>query len=316
MKAVFSYPRLSKADFAYFRIGGNGLGNLLFTWARCLSASRRNHWRMIWPAWYSHKPKNKRVNPYDHRTYGDLFIPTNEYISGLAKLPHLLFRRRISEAQLVQGPPKPGQLVQFRGMEGKFEPFLHNLELVRTELLRITRNRHLVGYLADDPAPLALHIRRGDFLRRGSFDDIVQNRNSLLPLEWYIAALEQVRENIGKPVRASVFSDGTAEELAPLLRMKRVQRVEYGSSIADILAMARSRLLIGSDSTFSQWASYLGQVPGIWHPGKLKQSLMLLQPALETEWAQGDSMPDWVVPVLESDRTPSRRGSPTMEIEQ
>jgi len=302
--AVYSYPRLSKADFAYFRIGGNGLGNLLFTWARCLSRSRKHGWNMIWPAWYSHKPKNKRVNPYDHRTYGDLFSPTPDYISGLSKLPHLLFRRRVSEADAEQNPPAPGRLVQFRGMEGKFQPFLGDLDLVRRELLNMTRPQHLVGFQNSDPAPISLHIRRGDFLKRGSFEEIVKNRNSLIPLDWYISALERVRERCGRAVRASVFSDGTEEELAPILSMDHVKRVENGSSIADILALSRSRLLIASDSTFSQWASYLGQVPSIWHAGKLKDSLMLGEKALETEWVAGDPIPDWVAGATEVPVTP------------
>ena len=297
--AVYSYARLSKADFAYFRIGGNGLGNLLFTWARCLSRSRQNGWRMIWPAWYSHKPKNKRVNPYDQRTYGDLFSPTADYISGLAKLPHLLFRRRVSESEAELGPPAPGRLVQFRGMAGKFQPFLADLSLVRRELLNMTRPQHLAGFQLADPAPIGLHIRRGDFLQRGSYEETVQRHNSLLPMEWYMAALEQVRARCGQPVPAFVFSDGSAEELAPILAMENVQRVEYGSSIADILALSRSRLLIASDSTFSQWAAYLGQLPAIWHPGKLKDSIILDGAAPEMEWATGDSMPQWVTAVTE-----------------
>ena len=34
---VFAYPRLSKTDLLFLRLGGNGLGNLMFAWARALS---------------------------------------------------------------------------------------------------------------------------------------------------------------------------------------------------------------------------------------------------------------------------------------
>jgi hypothetical protein len=300
--AIYSYPRLSKADFLFLRIGGNGLGNLLFTWARCLSQSRREGWRMIWPTWFSHKPKNKRVNPYDIRTYGDLFHPTDDYISGIMKARHVMLRRHVMEADAKSTPPKAGCVVQFRGMAGKFKPFLDDLELVRTELLAMTREQHLTGFRAADPAPIAIHVRRGDFLQRASYEETISALNSMLPLSWYIAALEAVREKCGKPVRAYVYSDGTNEELGPLLAMEQIRRVEFGSSIADILAMSRSRLLIASGSTFSQWGTYLGQVATIAHPGKVDQRLLLDHPEMEIEWATGDALPDWIP--AECDRGP------------
>jgi hypothetical protein len=301
---VYAYPRLSKADFLVLRIGGNGLGNLLFTWARCLSRSRREGWRMIWPTWYSHKPKNKRVNPYDIRTYGDLFRPTGDYISGIGKARHLIFRRHISEAEARSGPPQAGCVVQFRGMADKFRPFLRDLDRVRTELLAMTRERHLAGFRAPHPAPIALHVRRGDFRQRASYEETVGTVNSLLPLGWYMSALEAVRRKCGKPLRAWVFSDGTEEELAPLLAMEQVERAEFGSSIADILALSRSRLLIASGSTFSQWGTYLGQVPTIAHPGKIDQHLLLDHPEREIEWAPGNALPDWIAAVCERAKEP------------
>jgi len=303
-RQIYSYPRLSKTDLLVLRIGGNGLGNLLFNWARCLSRSRQRNWRMIWPTWYSHKPKNKRVNPYDIRTYGDLFRPTGDYISGPMKFRQLLFRKWISEDEAELAPPKSGRVVQFRGMEGMFQPFLGDLALIRSELLAMTREEHLDGFVAPDPAPIGIHIRRGDFLQRTNYEQMVSTHNSLLPLSWYIAALESVRNRCGKLVPAYVFSDGEDEELAPLLSQENVRRREFGSSIADILALSRSRILIASGSTFSQWASYLGQIPTITHPGKIDHSVMLENTDTEIEWAPGDAMPDWI-PAM-TDREPVR----------
>jgi hypothetical protein len=183
-------------------------------------------------------------------------------------------------------------------MAGKFEPFRNDLELIRTELLSITQPQHLSGYLAVDPAPVGIHVRLGDFVQQSSYEDMVEIDNSALPLSWYTAALEAVRALTGTAVKAAVFSDGDDEELAELLSMDYVERAEFGSSIADMLAMSRSRLLIASGSTFSEWASYLGQVPTIWHPGKLDQSVMLGRPDLEIEWARGESLPDWIPAVV------------------
>jgi hypothetical protein len=291
---IYAYPRLSKADFWYFRIGGNGLGNLLFCWARCLVSARRQGWRMVWPTWFSYKPKNWRVNPYDVRTYGNLFRRTSEYQGGLCKFPQLAFRKWVSESEAELAPPPPGSVVVFRGMAGKFAPFLGERETVTKALLDMTRPHHLSGYVEHDPAPIGIHVRLGDFVRQSDLDTTVRVDNSVLPLDWYKKALLAVRRELGAGAPARVFSDGTDEELRPLLSMDNVKRVTFGSSIADMLALARSRILIASGSTFSMWPSYLGQVPTVWHPGKLLQPVHLGREGREVEWSVGEPMPNWI----------------------
>jgi hypothetical protein len=301
---TFAYPRLSKTDLLFIRIGGNGLGNLMFTWARCLAASERHGWRPIWPTWQSFKPKNWRVNPYDHRTYFDLFRPTERYVSGWRKPWRLARYRWIPEQQAVEHGAPPGSVVEFRGMEGMFEPFRAQHELVYGELLRMARPEHLRALENSDPAPIGIHVRRGDFVQQGSYEQMISQHNSLLPMEWYVAALRAVRSAAGGQPRAYVFSDGTDEELAPLLDLPAVERADYGSGLGDMLGLSRSRLIIASGSTFSMWGSFLGQVPAIWHPGKLLQHLLLEHPEREIEWAEGDALPAWVGEVMEDGRTP------------
>jgi hypothetical protein len=295
---VFAFPRLSKTDLLFIRIGGNGLGNLMFTWARCLATAQKQGWRMIWPTWQSFKPKNWRVNPYDHRTYTDLFQPNERYVTGWRKPWYLARYRWIPERQALEQGVAPGSVVEFRGMEDKFVPFLEDHELVYGELLRIARPRHLIALSDAQAAPIAIHVRRGDFVQQASYSEMLQANNSLLPLEWYMDALQAVRSITGRETPASVFSDGSEEELAPLLSLPAVRRMDYGSGLGDMLGLSRSNLLIASGSTFSMWGSYLGQVPTIWHPGKLLQHLLLDHPEREIEWAAGDELPDWVARVL------------------
>jgi hypothetical protein len=294
---IFAYPRLSKTDLLFVRIGGNGLGNLMFTWARCLAASQRHGWRMIWPTWQSFKPKNWRVNPYDHRTYSDLFRPNDRYVTGWRKPWSLARYHWIPEKQALEQGAPAGSVVEFRGMEDKFAPFLEDHELVYGELLKISRPHHLAAFSEPEPAPVAIHVRRGDFVQQTSYRDMLGVDNSVLPLDWYIDVLAAVRAKAGRNVPAWVFSDGTEEELAGLLSLPAVRRMDYGSGLGDMLGLSRSRLLIASGSTFSMWGSYLGQVPTIWHPKKLLQHVLLKQPDREIEWAPGNALPNWVAEV-------------------
>jgi hypothetical protein len=291
---IYAFPRLSTTDLLFARLGGSGLGNLMFTWARCLVESEHHGWRMIWPTWQSFKPKNWKFNPYDHRTYSDLFRPNERYVTGWRK-PRCLARYRwIPEREALNSPVAPGSVVEFRGMEGKFAPFRDDHSLVYKELLGITREKHLAAFSGADPAPVGIHVRRGDFVQQASYDEMVNVDNSVLPLDWYIDTLKAVREKAGEMVPAFVFSDGTEEELEALVSMPRVKRVDYGSGLGDMFGLSRSRLLIASGSTFSMWGSYLGQVPTIWHPKKLLQHVLIEHPEFEIEWSPGDPLPDWV----------------------
>lgn len=174
---IYAYPRLSKADFCYFRIGGDGLANLLFCWARCLVTARRNGWRMIWPTWLSFKPKNWKVNPYDVRTYGDLFQRTAVYGVGLCKLPQVAFRKWVNEADVAHQPPPPGSGVMFRGMAGRFQPFLQELGVVKAALLEMTRPQHLAAYEVPAAPAIGIHLRLGDFVRRPDLETTVKLDN-------------------------------------------------------------------------------------------------------------------------------------------
>jgi hypothetical protein len=66
---------------------------------------------------------------------------------------------------------------------------------------RIAREPHLTGWRAADPAPVGIHVRRSDFVQQDNYQDMVQVDNSLLPLDWYIAALQAVRAAVGSDVR-------------------------------------------------------------------------------------------------------------------
>jgi hypothetical protein len=65
--------------------------------------------------------------------------------------------------------------------------------------------------------------------------------------------------------------------------------MSFGSAIADLWALSNANVLVASGSTFSMWASYLGRMPVIWHPGQL--SCPLYGGAVfEQEIAQGSEL--------------------------
>src|SRR5208337_4075978 len=49
---VYVYPQLHGVDLVFLRIGGVGLGNLLFPFARAVIFAKRYGFRLIAPTWF------------------------------------------------------------------------------------------------------------------------------------------------------------------------------------------------------------------------------------------------------------------------
>jgi hypothetical protein len=119
--------------------------------------------------------------------------------------------------------------------------------------------------------------------------------NMGIPIDWYVATIEEVRKEIGMNVVTYVISDAENCELDQLLKLGNTRRLHFGSSIADLIALSRSKMLIASGSTFGMWASYLGRMPSLYYPGQLKQRLYIERPEWEDEWHGSGRLPTKVI---------------------
>lgn len=278
----YCYARLSPVDLGWFRLFGPGLGNLLFPWARSVVLARQLGLRQIAPTWPQFKPGPLLRGERDARHYQGLFTPDPQAFTGLPKLRCLLSARRIPEAQARHA--RDGELVECTGMASLFEPIAAHHGEVREALLRITRAPHLSGLQHDFRGSVSLHVRLGDFSTPANAQALQSAPvNTRLPLAWYVDILRDLRARHGQHLRAHVFSDGSDEELAPLLQEHNCGRIGFGSALADLWAMSHADILVASGSTFSMWASFLGRMPVIWYPGQLRQKLYGSSGTLEAE---------------------------------
>ena len=143
--------------------------------------------------------------------------------------------------------------------------------LLRRELCAITRPRHLQRARAVPLAPIGINIRCGRDFRpppaAGASAEWIGWLQQT-PLAWFIETLEAVRAMVGEPVPALVVSDGSEQQLGPLLALPAVQLLRPTNAIVDLLVLGRTRLLLGSgSSSFSAWAAFLGQQTAITAPG-------------------------------------------------
>lgn len=270
---------------------------MLIPWADCLLWCKDNDAQMISPFWYK-----LRVGPIirherDKRMYYHYFNSSGQ-ISGFCRLMLLAFsdwvsaeewRAGISRNKLVRKT-----VVSFTDMNC-FDRLLGRQAEVAAGLRKVIRSEYLPFGL-DERIFIGIHIRLGDFPTK-----IVQNDSNTgyfrLPIEWYTACLQEIREALGTKIDAVIFSDGKDSELAPLLYLPFVRRSPFKIAVTDLLALSQSSIIITSRSTFSLWGSYLGQVPSIWYPpkseicggGVIKNEG---NTKYEVEWTLGERLPD------------------------
>lgn len=127
-----------------------------------------------------------------------------------------------------------------------------------------------------------MHVRLGDF----------RNTDMLTPVAWFVGVAKKLRAEMAETWPIHVFSDGLDAELEPLLRLPNCQRVSYGSSVADMLAMSRANVLVGAKlSTLNMWSFYLGRMPVIWPPDTDRFGLERIEPELQFLQSEKDRVP-------------------------
>lgn len=277
---IYCYPKLSDNDYFYFRILGPGLGNLLFPWARALTYASVNEHKFINPTWPQLKLGPILRREPDSRMYSGFFNPLSTGESGFNRLRLLTTSTRVAEenaAKVVNN-----QIIEFRGMQNNFQTLLIHHKFIKEKLFEITRDVHKRELAFDFRNSISIHVRLGDFGSPNSIKSINGSTNTRISINWYVSILKRMRKENGN-LPAYIFSDGTDDELSELLKQPNCKRIQFGSAIADLLNLSRAAHLIASGSTFSMWASYLGRMPVVWHPGQMKQKLYFDNESQELE---------------------------------
>lgn len=271
----YVYAKLSDKDFQIFRLGGAGLGNILFTYARTVVfASKNKDVEVIWPTWRSIKVGPILRGEKDKRFYFDLFKNHSGYIDGIEKARLLMSKPKIKEQDALNNLDFDDAVIEFKGFDGCFEPIMHDSKIVYDDIIKNLNKKNLkaLDFNADDA--ICMHVRLGDFTRV-TYEEVLKGvHDASIPIGWYVQMGKEIRRIAGRPVKIYVFSDGTDEELKPLLEMENVERITFGTSIADIIALSKAKIFVASGSSFSMWARYLGRMTTIMFPNQVKQAIL------------------------------------------
>ena len=279
----YTFVSLGKLESLGIRLGGAGLGNIMFPWATALVYAKEHNLKSIQTTWKNLKFGTFIRKERDKRMYMNLFLETDG-ISGFRKFFLLNFSNYVKV---------------FSGMYDLFEPFKSHQNFVKSELLKIIKPYHIKRANEFNGNSIAIHIRMGDFtnpineevLRAGDW-------NYRLPIKWYISIIQKIQKVSNLPIY--IFSDAGDCELKEILAFDNCNRVYFGSAISDMLALSSCKVLIASSSTFSMWASFLGQMSTIWFPGQMRQKLLLENSNFEGEVDYDDNLPCSIIRELKN----------------
>ena len=267
--ATTVYPAIgAEWDLWFARISGYGLGNCFYCYFHAVVLAESLGATVLFPSWLSLKigPLLRRSNT--KRFYWRMFKPYPGELSGFAKFFTLLSQHHRRKLIEINGAVEP-TLARGSLNVVVFDPRKFTFKGLHAH--RAAIRERLLGILNDPVPPLhawgagdyiAVHVRLSDFAVVDPSVISKETANVRIPLTWYAQVIGALRDRF--PSRQIyVFSDGKEHELKPLLELG-AQIYQSGSDMTDLLAMAGASLVVGSNSTYSRWAVFLGNMPSIW----------------------------------------------------
>lgn len=291
----YVYPKFSNFDFGFVRLGGAGLGNLLFIFSYAVVCAKKNGADLIWPTWPSIKVGPWIRREKDKRFYGDLFKNDGTYIGGLRKVALLLFGKKHTIDNVDDEKANWDGVLLYSGFRMRFGDLVNDRNEIKSRLFSIARKEHLRSLEHDFTNEVNIHVRLGDFQKANVSQLNAGADNTSIPMEWYVKAVHDIKKVLGKEIKFNVFSDGTDDELEELLKIEGVFRMGYGSALADIIALAQSKVIIASGSSFSMWARFLGNGSCITFTNQLKEEICSDPFGFDFTYGLSDELSDDVV---------------------
>jgi hypothetical protein len=263
---------------------GSGLGNELIPWARTLVAGAVLGARVLPPAFGINKRKYRRhfntphfdwithrvieqILPRFEFTEADFYEYGGDCLSDTIR--YYAIKHKLAE--------RAAWVWTTQGMWGGYRHVIEARELLRSTLylshFAASNLAKIHSRLDPKRITVGMHVRLGDFQSAIHPNEYRGRFNVTLPLQWYINIAQSLCTQLDKKVQFLVVSDGTIEQLAPLLEVcDAVTTLDISDSdVSDMLALAGADLLVCSVSTYSGWSAFLSDSPYLWFEPNLQK---------------------------------------------
>ncbi|MES2834792.1 MAG: alpha-1,2-fucosyltransferase [Pseudomonadota bacterium] len=258
------YPYLgARPDLGFIRISGVGIGNALFAYFHASVLARLHNGSVVHPPWVSIKPLRLLTSFSTDRSYIGLFRRHPDDVSGWRKILALARHRHAVFPAAGNPTINPDALNIVLCPDLSFGVLRYHRPFVRERLLAIAKTS--IEPTWGGGGYIGVHIRLGDFAAAPTGIQPGAAVNTRVPMEWYLDTIRAARAR-WPGLDVMIFSDGSDQELSPLIDAKYTVR-RSKSDLDDLFGLAGSSVLIGSRSTFSTWAAFLGDMPSVWPEG-------------------------------------------------
>ena len=237
----------------YVRFPKTGLGNMLLVWAKAFVFSDRNNFKLVTSSWWGIRWGSILRREKKSRFYLGYFQNT-PWLERIATVIHLPFYRVVKNPQFfktISVEKRDKTIFLFDSLQTHEEMFFEMMpfrEKIRSELFKMLSPRVKKELLKYQVPSVAVHIRRGDFVRS----------NLATPLQYFTTLINVVQSALPMQYPVTIFSDADIADLQEVLSLPNTMLAAEKSDILDIILMSQAKILITStSSSFSYWAAFL-----------------------------------------------------------
>ena len=282
MKNKYVYPCLASpnSDYSFFRVAGPGLANCMIIAAKSYCIAKQTNAEFVEPTWFKIS-----LGPYlrgekDKRHYYRIFNTVG--VSGLKKIAIKLQNSDYNDDNLREFAKATSGVCRISRMRLLFQDMDPHYSKEYFDRLVTSKTKESIKGTSFEKT-VAVHVRLGDF-----------NAKQRTPMAWFEGIIHKFSA-INPNMRYLIFSDGTDEEIQPLLAIRNVSRASFGNdAINDLYAISKCCIVIASNSTFSAMGAFWGQKPIIFcerefgpiYPYSPEKELVIKDANLPAEWCK------------------------------
>jgi len=241
------------------RLGGPGLGNLLFVISRGYVASIKNESSIYPVPLIQMKPGAIIRRENDFRTYWNIIFKDkdNSKMQHIKALFYVLLGPDLLSWLTNIRRSEKDKAIVVSGLGNYFDDYIAYDNQVRLFInsnienaifgLEGSKNKFSIDLNADYGV---VHIRKGDFVDIWQADD-----------DWYVEGIKFALNNICAVERIYIITDDVSKSQEIINMCKNEfqdSSVFHGEALECLYLMSRAKFVVGNNSTFSAWGSYLG----------------------------------------------------------
>ena len=267
MKAKYYLPLIHPKKLSFYpfiRVGGFGLGNMLFPFFRALTCSIRDSASLLYPHHNQFQPRNflRDLNKDSLRNYSSDFAKFKWSSLPIINSLTIYYSRSWENESHLDYYPN----ILFYGYKNYFYDLIDHRDFIKNYIyysFKISRK--------NPKNKVAFHLRLGDFLI---------NKQNVNP-EKVLESLNYFTKNL--LLEVEIYSDSTLEQVNNFLGIKKLPSkttlVKSLSPMHDLIKMSQAKYICGNPySTFVEWAKFLSyheQVSYSLHDKSISQNIFV-----------------------------------------